>query len=329
LTDAPYNKEYDMAVINKLDPQLLAVVKQVPIIDMANIPVARAALHAVFAQVNTVPANPEVERCDYSVPRKDANPAVSLRVFRPVGITTPLPCLYWIQGGGYVLTAPDLDDSWCETIAHDQQCVVVSVNWRRAPEHPFPAAINDCYDGLAWAVEHASQLAIDRARIVIGGASSGGGAAAALALKVRDLGEFTVVHQLLIYPMLDDTNSTVSSQHVTDPELWNRTSNELAWRAYLGDAYGRDDVSPYAAPARMLDLSRLPSATVLTGEHDLFRDENIQYAQRLMHAGIKTELHVYPGAHHGFDRHVPGADVSLRFFSDRDNALRLAFSNVR
>lgn len=317
-----------MAVIDKLDPQLLTVVKQVPIIDMADIPAARTALHAVFAQVNVAPANPQVERFDHHVPGKGDSPAVHLRLFRPAGITGTLPCLYWIQGGGYVLTAPDLDDQWCETIAHAQQCVVISVNWRRAPEHPFPAAIDDCYAGLAWAAEQADVLAIDPARLVIGGASSGGGAAAALALKVRDLGEFSVTHQLLIYPMLDDTNSTVSSQHVTDPELWNRTSNELAWRAYLGASYGGSDVSPYAAPTRMMDLSRLPPATVLTGEHDLFRDENIDYAQRLMHAGVPTELHVYSGAHHGFDRHVPDADVSLRFFKDRDDALRRAFLNA-
>jgi acetyl esterase/lipase len=316
-----------MPVLNRLDPELLTVVKQVPVIDLSDIPSARVALHAVFAQINVAAPNAAIARSDHVVTGHGDHPPVKLRLFRPVSATGLLPCLYWIQGGGYVLTAPDLDDQYCEEIANTHQCAVISVDWRRAPEHPFPAASEDCYAGLTWAFNNADELRIDARRMVIGGASSGGGAAAGLALLVRDRKEFSIVHQLLIYPMLDDSNSTPSSKSVTDPELWNRDSNEIAWRAYLGDKYGTDDVSPYAAPARMEDLSGLAPATVLTGELDLFADEDILYAQRLMHAGVPTELHVYPGAHHGFDRHVPAARVSRRLFADRDAALRRSFGN--
>ncbi|WDS36953.1 alpha/beta hydrolase [Pseudoxanthomonas sp.] len=318
-----------MSVLERLDPEILPVVKMVPVIDMADIPAARAALHAMYASVGSPPLNPAISREDHLVPGWESDPEVQLRVFRPIDASETLPCLYWIQGGGYVLTAPDLDDQWCETIANDLRCSVVSVGWRRAPEHPFPAASNDCYAGFAWTMRNAEALAIDPGRVVIGGASSGGGAAAALALRIRDVGEFSVAHQLLVYPMLDDTNSSPSSHRITDPELWNRQSNELAWRAYLGSSYGSSDISPYAAPTRASDLARLPPATILTGELDLFVDENIAYAQRLLHAGVEMELHVYPAAHHGFDRHNPGAGLSRRFFGDRDAALRRAMWKQR
>jgi len=131
---------------------------------------------------------------------------------------------------------------------------------------------------------------------------------------------------LLIYPMLDDTNSTPASHLVSDPKVWNRTSNEIGWRSYLGDTYGTEKVSPYAAPTRMKDLAALAPATMLTGELDLFVDENVQYAQRLMQSGVPTELHVYRAAHHGFDRMAPKAKVSQLFIADRDAALQYGFS---
>ncbi len=161
----------------------------------------------------------------------------------------------------------------------------------------------------------------------MGGPSSGGGSAAGLTLLVRDRAEFGVAHQLLLYPMLDDTGSTPSSRAITDPHTWNRANNEIAWRSYLGDAYGTDQVSPYASPTRMQDLSGLPPTTVLTGELDLFRDEDIHYAHRLLQAGVPTDLHVYAGAHHGFDRMVPDAQVSRQFIAARDAALQRAFTS--
>jgi acetyl esterase/lipase len=312
-------------VLDRIDPEFLPVVTQVPIIDLHDIAAAREELQAVYAAVGTHEPNPGVERSDHKAPGLPGNPNVTLRLFRPIGVVGAIPCLYWIQGGGYVLTAPDLDDAMCEQVALDQRCAVVSVHWRRAPEAPFPAASDDCYAGLLWVFRSGKSLGLDTGRVVLGGASSGAGAAAGVALRLRDDGEFAVAHQLLIYPMLDDRNATPSTEAVTDPELWNRTSNELAWRAYLGSAYGTDQVSPYAAPARMADLSGLAPATILTGELDLFVDENLEYARRLLHAGVSVELHLYPSVHHGFNVHNPEAAMSRRFFADRDAALRRAF----
>jgi len=317
-----------MPIMDRLDPQLAAVVAQLPATDLSDIPAARTALAQTVARFSTAEPSPAIDRSDHRAPGTPGHPDVLLRVFRPAAADGALPCLYWIQGGGFVLTKADLDDQYCEALAERHGCVVISVDWRRAPEHPFPAAAEDCYAGLAWALRNAAWLAIDPARVVIGGYSSGGGLTAALALLARDRRELAVAHQLLIYPMLDDTNSTPSSHAVTDPQVWNRASNQIAWHSYLGGAREAGSVSPYAAPARAEDLSGLPPATVLTGELDLFADEDILYAQRLMHAGVTTELHVYPAAHHGFDRQAPSATVSRRFIADRDAALRRAFAKT-
>jgi acetyl esterase/lipase len=313
-----------VSVLERIDPEYLPIIRQVPIIDLSDIDAARAALHVVFAMVGTADPHPAIARIDHEVPGLPGNPPVRVREYRPRGALGERPALLWIQGGGYVLTAADPDDQWCEQIAHDLQCVVVSVLWRRAPEHPFPAAHNDCYAALKWMSGQALSLNIDSKRIVVGGASSGGGAAAAVSLHARDEG-LPIAHQLLIYPMLDDRNVTRSSRAVTDRELWCRDSNERAWRAYLGADFGTDRVSPYAAPTRAGSLAGLSPATILTGELDLFVDENLDYAQRLIAEGIRTELHMYPAVHHGFDRHNPQGRQARRMLADRDAALRAAF----
>jgi acetyl esterase/lipase len=248
-----------------------------------------------------------------------------LRVFRPRAVDGAIPCLYWVQGGGYVLPAREFDDQLCERVARDHQCVVISVRYRLAPEFPFPAAHNDCFAGLNWAFENPESLRIDVGRVAIAGASAGGGAAAAVALHIRDEGRFALRHQLLIYPMLDDRNETPSSHAVTDAELWCREANMLAWKAYLADAGG---VSRYAAPAREANLKGLAPTTILTADLDLFFDENLIYASRLVAAGVPLELHVFPGVGHGFDVLNPDGDTSRRFFVNFDEALQRAFAIV-
>ncbi len=314
-----------MPVLHRIDPQYVPVIQQVPIIDLTDIGAARTALQQVFAMVGTAPPHPQIERSDHEVPNAAGSPDAEVRLYRPRSGGTGLPGLVWIQGGGYVLTAADPDDQWCEQIAHDLQCVIVSVIWRRAPEAPFPAAHDDCYAALSWLAGNAEALGVDPARIAVAGASSGGGAAAAVALRARDEGKIALLHQLLIYPMLDDRNTSPSSHEVTDPELWNRSSNLLAWQAYLGASYGTDSVSAYAAPARAEDLAGLAPTTILTAELDMFRDENLEFARRLLEAGVPTELHMYPAVHHGFDRHNPQGTQARRLFADRDAALRRAF----
>lgn len=315
-----------MSVIDRIDPEYLPIVKMVPIIDLEDIGAARTALKAVFEAMGSSPADPRVVTADHMAPGWDGSPDVLVRTFRPEGATGTLPALLWIQGGGYVLGAADLDDSLCGQIALDQQCLVASVAYRRAPEAPFPAAIDDCYAAGRWLYDQADSLNIDATRIVVGGASAGGGAAAAMALRARDEGEFAFSHQLLVYPMIDDRNDTASAQRITDPELWCQKSNGLAWRAYLGDAQGGEQVSPYAAPSRATDLSGLPPASIFVGELDVFLDEDIDYARRLIAAGVRTELHLYPAVHHGFDVHHPGAATSRRFIADRSHALQRAFA---
>lgn len=315
-----------MSVLDRIDPEYLPIVKMVPIIDLEDVAQARAALKAVFEAAGTAPADPRVASADHQVPGWESSPDVLVRTFRPVDATGDLPALLWIQGGGYVLGAADLDDALCGQIAIEQQCLVASVAYRRAPEAPFPAASDDCYAAARWLFAQARTLGVDASRIAVGGASAGGGAAAALALRARDSGDFAFVHQLLIYPMIDDRNDSESARRITDPELWSRKNNGLAWKAYLGSAHGSDDVSPYAAPSRASDLGRLPPATIFVGELDVFLDESIDYARRLIAAGVPTELHLYPAVHHGFDVHKADAVTSQRFIADRGHALSRAFA---
>lgn len=214
------------------------------------------------------------------------------------------------------------DDLVCMALAVDVDCLVTSVEYRLAPEHPHPAPVEDCYAGLRWLVGQAATLGVDPSRIAIGGASAGGGLAAALGLMARDRGEIDILFQLLIYPMLDDRNDTPSCRYVTNPRVWNRKANQAGWLALLGVAAGGKDVSPYAAPSRATDLSGLPPTYLAVGELDLFLDENIDFATRLLRAGVATELHVYPGAFHGSDIMVPDSELSRRWIADRNSALK-------
>jgi acetyl esterase/lipase len=247
-----------------------------------------------------------------------------VRIYQPAGRAAMLPALLWIHGGGYVIGSVEADDLRMRRLAAAVDCVVVSVEYRLAPEHPFPAALEDCYAALKWLSIHAADLGIDRARIAIGGASAGGGLAASLALLARDRAEVTVAFQLLIYPMIDDRNIAQAGDTVPDTLLWTRENNRAGWRAYLGRDIDGEDVSPYAAASRAIDVSGLPPAYISLGELDLFLNEDIAYAQRLMDAGVPTELHVYRGAYHGFDTLAPSSGVARRFIADRDSALMRA-----
>ncbi len=252
----------------------------------------------------------------------DAN--VSVRVYAPPEPRADRPCLYWIHGGGYIsgtaLTVDARINRWVEEL----DCVVLSVEYRLAPEHPYPAPLEDCYAGLEWTVAQEERLGIDPARIVLAGSSAGAGLVAALALLARDRGGPQPAYQLLLYPMLDDRQTTPSSRLAGTP-IWGRPANALGWRAYLGPYSGRDDVPAYAAMARAVDLADLPPAFVAVGGADLFRDESVAYGARLLEAGVPTELHVYPGAPHGFDVVVPSAGMSQRCNAAIDDALQRAF----
>jgi acetyl esterase/lipase len=219
-------------------------------------------------------------------------------VHRPAQLQTPAACLYSIHGGGYVLGSYVMDDVVFDSYCNKFGCVGVSVEYRLAPETPYPGPLEDCYAGLAWTIAHAQELGINTARLGISGVSAGGGLAAALALLVRERGEFELAFQLLQCPMIDDRQVSESSCY-DDLLVWSRKANTFGWQCYLSDRYGTDDVPAHAAAARADDLSGLPPAMVITGGADGFRDENIEYARRLGQAGVPTDLCVIAGAPHG------------------------------
>ena len=251
-------------------------------------------------------------------------PDITLLVLRPATGSGPWPAIYHTHGGGMVVgdrrTGPEMFLPYITEIG----AVVVSVEYRLAPEHPDPAPVEDCYAGLVWTAKHAEELGIDPDRILIAGASAGGGLAAGTALLARDRGFPNLTHQVLICPMIDDRLETPSSRMLDCEGVWDRNDNLYGWTALLGDRRGGDDVSIYAAPARATDLSGLPRSYVDVGTVESFRDEAITYAMRLAQAGVNVDLHVWGGGFHGFDLMAPHAAVSRAAQAARDEFLRRA-----
>lgn len=256
---------------------------------------------------------------------------LTLRIYEPAVRTEELlPALLWSHGGGYALGKPEYEDGICERFVLEARCVVVQVDYRLAPEHVYPAAIEDSYAGLKWTADHAAELKIDRSRIAIAGPSAGGGLTAALALMARDRGEVPVLFQMPLYPMVDDRNDTPSSYEINRkamPKAWNREDNITAWKWYLGRDFS-GEVPPYAAPSRAKDLTGLPPAYLCVGQQDPFRDETIDYAARLARAGVSVELHVYPGCFHGFDFIANRMEVCERCRAEYIAALKRAFDRA-
>jgi acetyl esterase/lipase len=296
-----------------LDPEIREAVRDVPdfVFSVETVPMMRQ--NAVFAPVES----PDIERIELTT---GAAGRVDITALRPRDAVGDLPVLYWMHGGGTVIGNRYMDDArlgeWCRSLS----CVCVSVEYRLAPEAPYPAAIDDCDSGLRYILDHAADLRLDTRRIGVGGRSAGGGLAAALALRWRDRGDDRVAFQYLEYPMLDDRMNTPSSMLDGLP-LWSRESNAFGWRAYLGEQYESDHVPPDAAPARASELACLPSTFITVGTADCLRDEAIDFAARLCQAGVLTELHVYAGAVHGFDMF---ADCAVVRCAARDSADWLA-----
>jgi acetyl esterase/lipase len=263
-----------------------------------------------------------VDVLERSFPCPDLSADRSLLICRRAGTTQPAPAIYHIHGGGMVAgdhrTGIDAAVDWVEELG----VVVASVDYRLAPEHPHPAPVEDCYAGLVWTVDHAAALGIDPERVVIAGTSAGGGLAAAVAQMARDRRGPSLIGQLLMCPMLDDRNETPSSHELDGEGVWDRHENLAGWRALLGQAQGGPTVSPYAAPARALDLAGLPPAFIDVGSVETFRDEDVAYAARIWQAGGIAELHVWPGGFHGFDQIAPDATLSRAARSARRAWLR-------
>jgi acetyl esterase/lipase len=237
---------------------------------------------------------------------------IPLLVVRPRAVVgVEVPGIYNIHGGGMVMgncrTGIDVVLEWAMRFG----AVVVSVEYRLAPEFPHPVPAEDCYRAMLWLFEHATRLGIDAERVLVAGASAGGGLSAAMTLMSRDLAGPRLRGQVLMGPMLDDRNESHSSYELIGEGIWDRTSNQTGWDALLGTARGGPDVSPYAAPARATDLSGLPAAYVDAGSVEVFRDEAVAYAQRLWHAGTQAELHIWGGGFHSFDTIAPQSVMAV------------------
>ncbi len=315
-----------------LDPELKGPIKmmlsQMPPMSFDNLPAARAASTQMMAAMKEqMPDIPGVITEDRTVPGPKESPDVTVRIYQPEKQTGRLPALLWIHGGGYMLGDLDQEDFITKQFTLSGECIVVSIEYRLAPEHPYPAPLEDCYAALKWLSAHADELDVDRSRIALGGASAGGGLAAGLAILARDRAEVKTIYQLLVYPMINDCNIAPAGDTLPETLFWTRENNLIGWRSYLGCEPGSDDISCYAAAFRATNLEGLPPAYITVGDLDLFAQEDIYYARRLIEAGVPTELHVYPGGCHAFDMLVPGADISKRFAADIHRALKRVLYN--
>lgn len=308
-----------------VDPELLPLLESLPPFELSaeTLPQIRALMAGAIGGGKGGDATAgasSVRRLEQLIPGPPGAPDVRVLAYLPKA--TCGGAFLHLHGGGFVMGAPEGGEGRNRLIARETGCVVVSVDYRLAPETPFPGAVEDAYAALRWLHANASRLGVDPSRIAVGGESAGGGLAAALALLARARGEVPVAHQHLMCPMLDDRPQ--ADPHPYAGEFaWRTENNRFGWAALLGGPPGRDGLSPYAAPARAGDLTGLPPAFIAVGALDLFLEENLEYARRLTRAGVPVELHVYPGAFHGF--HLAAhSGVARRQARDELDALRRA-----
>jgi len=304
------------------DPELAPWAPAFAQLSFADIPAARAGEAELLAVLPPYGAPVPLEVDELLVPGPADAPEVRVRRYRPTDHEGPLPALVYIHGGGFVVGSLDLYDADARRIAAEVGALVLSVDYRLAPEHPFPAGLEDCYATLVWLTDHAAELGVDPDRIAVGGESAGGGLTGGVALLARDRGGPRLCLQFLGIPELDDRLEIESMRTLVDSPITTFPNGEYSWDAYLGvGVRGTDQVSPYAAPARATDLSGLPPALVTAYEFDALRDEGIAYAQRLLAAGVPTELHVYPGAFHSCTW-LADAAICQRILGDLVDGLR-------
>jgi len=304
-----------------IDPELLAGLAQFPAIDFSPglLAVARQQLGVL---AGGMPESPDAKVEERKI-SSSAGHEIGVLIHSPRSPAAARPAVLHIHGGGYIIGTAKMSTASNLKKAVDADCVVASVDYRLAPETTHPGPVEDCYEALKWLHENAASLGIDAARIAVEGESAGAGLAAALALLARDRGEIPIIHQHLIYPMLDDRTCVAEPHPYAGEFVWTRKSNFFGWSSLLGRAPGGEGISCYAAAARAEDLSGLPSTFIAVGALDLFVAEDIEYARRLILAGVPTELHVYPGAYHGFEL-AGDTQVSIRARHNSISALRRA-----
>ncbi|WP_338554381.1 alpha/beta hydrolase [Paenibacillus sp. KS-LC4] len=308
----------------RLHPELVNMFLELPDVfyTKENLAAKRSEMLEFVASMSAaVPVNNDVQISERHVPGTAENSEVRLKLYEPRVKNQSLPGILYIHGGGYILGSADMMDVALQQMVSELECVIVSVDYRLAPEHPFPAPLEDCYAALKWFSENAEELGSDSSKIAVMGSSAGGGLTAALSLLARDRNGPSIMFQMLLYPMLDDRNITQSSNEITDNRVWNKAKSQLGWEMYLGN---ENPVSLYAAPARAVDLSGLPPTYACVGDLDPFRDETIHYVSRLTQAGVPTEFHLYPGCFHGSEEYFPFAEISQRIIKEYHAALKSA-----
>ena len=307
---------------SKIHPELQQVAKKNPKMSFSNNNLWFINLLMYLMPSPKTPADILIE--NVLILGQDDRTKIRLRLYKPkfIAAAAPIPVMLWLHGGGYVMGNPEMDDRNCAEYVRELGIAVVSVDYRCAPKHPFPAGLNDSYSALKWVVSHAQELRIDSKRIAIGGASAGGGLAAALIQLAHDRQEIKPVFQLLVYPMLDDR--TVLRADIDDSNniTWTQKSNRFGWESYLGRECGAQDVPAYSVPARRQDLSGLPPAWIGVGTLDVFHDEDLVYARRLKECGIECEVEVILGAFHGFDVFDPQIPIVQGFRKTQITALK-------
>lgn len=320
--DAPTRPPFDPELV----PILEAVRQAMPSLSAETLPLARQQSADGFPGMEPVDltAGGAVRVEERQVPGPEGDPDITLLILSPAVDGPPRSAVYHTHGGGMVIGNRRLGvEMFLEQVAAGN-AVVVSVEYRLAPEHPDPAPVEDCYAGLVWTAKNAAELGIDPERIMIAGASAGGGLAAGTALLARDRAFPKLSHQILICPMLDDRFETHSSRMLDDEGVWDREANLFGWTALLGERRGGPDVSPYAAPARATDLTGLPRTYIDTGSAETFRDETLTYARRLSEAGVSVDLHMWGGGFHGFDLMAGHTALSRASVATREEFIRRA-----
>jgi acetyl esterase len=309
-----------------VDPEVATVMEQMPrtnLDDYVNVRAARRAMWLEAKVAGQLPPDDErLEISERTIPGPAGEPRLPVRIYRRRGAHGAAPGVAYYHGGAFVLGDLETEHLRCQRLAADAGCVVLSVDYRLAPEHPYPAGVEDCYAALIWLAANASQVGVDTARLAVGGASAGGALAAGVSIMARDRRGPKIALQILTYPVTDDRMQTPSMKAFVDTLGFNATAAKAMWRLYLGRV--STEAPSNAAPARASNLAGLPAAYVMTAEFDPLRDEGLEYAARLSAAGVSVELHQYTRVPHGFDLLVPGAAISRRALDDQVAAVRRA-----
>lgn len=309
------------------DPEILPALEAMaaaPAAPLIRETLPREGASAMFPSNDEVIGARGIDWEDRVIPGPPGAPDLEVTIYRPRGRDGEcLPAVYNIHGGGMIVGHRSWEAARVVDIVDDLGVVGVNVEYRLAPENPYPAGVEDCYAGIVWLAENAASLGVDGDRIVVMGGSAGGGFSAAVALLARDRGGPRMAGQLLLCPMLDNTNTTIASLQYDGIGTWQRNLNLLAWSCVLGEhlAYSAD-APAYAAPSRASDLSGLPPAFIEVGAAEMFRDEDVDYATRIWSTGGQAELHVWGGGCHGFDMYMPQAEISRAALATRSSWLR-------